>query len=137
MWYLLDGKRSFPNKLINSRGEEDNMIPQREVSESIHEQASSTYGKYEGDQEYARQHDETFYGQPLREGPGAKVYPPLSDRMFRQFLLVFVLSMVVLFAFAVLCLVVVGGTPGWIGFIAASFTILCVDSTFIAARGGK
>jgi hypothetical protein len=137
MWYPFYGKRSFPNKPINSRGEEDNMIPQREVSESIHEQASSTYGRYQGDQEYARQHDETSYEQPLREGPGGKVYPPLSDRMFRQFLLVFVISMVTLFAFAVLCLVVVGGTPGWISFIAASFAILCIDSTFIAARGGK
>jgi hypothetical protein len=134
MWYPLYGKRSFPNKPMNSRGEEDNMIPQKEASESIHEQASSTYGRYEGDQEYARQHDETSYEQPLREGPGGKVYPPLSDNMFRQFLLVFVISMVVLFAFAVLCLVVVGGTGGWISFIAASFAILCIDSTFIAAR---
>src|SRR2546425_764551 len=32
--------------------------------------------------------------------------------------------MVALFAFAVLCLVFVGGTGGWIGFIAASYAIL-------------
>ncbi len=112
------------------------MIPQREVSEPIHEPTSSTYGTYEGDQQYARQHAETIYEQPLREGPGGKVYPPMSDKIFRQFLLVFVLSMVTLFAFAILCLVVVGGTPGWISFIAASFAILCIDSTFIAARSG-
>ena len=120
------------------------MVPQREVSESIHEQADSTYGKYEGDQEYARQHGETSYEQPLREGPGGKVYPPPSynTNMFYQFVIVFVLSMVALFAFAVLCLVYVGGTGGWIGFIAASFAILCIASTFIGMNtmkreGGK
>ncbi len=110
------------------------MIPQREASESIHEQASSTYGRYEGDQEYARQQDETSYGQPLREGAGGKVYPPLSDNtnMFR--LLVFVIAMVTLLAFAVLCLVFVGGTGGWISFGAASFAILVIASTFIAVK---
>ncbi len=113
------------------------MIPQREASESIHEQASSTYGRYEGGQEYARQHEETSYEQPLREGPGGKVYPPLSDHMFTQFVIVFVLSMVALFAFAVLCLVYVGGTGGWIGFIAASFAILCIASTFVGMNAMK
>ena len=120
------------------------MIPQREADESLYEQAGSTYGKYEGDQEYARQHGETSYEQPLREGPGGKVYPPPSDNMnmFYQFVIVFVLSMVALFAFAVLCLVVVGGTGGWIGFIAASIAILCIASTFIGMNtvkreGGK
>ena len=115
------------------------MLPQREVSESIYEQTSSTYGKYEGDQEYARQHGETSYEQPLREGPGGKVYPPPSYNMnmFYQFVIVFVLSMVALFAFAVLCLVVVGGTGGWIGFIAASFAILCIASTFIGMNATK
>jgi hypothetical protein len=141
MWYLLCGKRFFPHKPINFREEEDNMIPQREASESIHEQASSTYGRYQGDQEYARQHDETSYEQPLREGSGGKVYPPASYNMnmFYQNVIVFVLSMVALFAFAVLCLVYVGGTGGWIGFIAASFAILCIASTFIAMKreGGK
>jgi hypothetical protein len=124
---------------MNSKEEEDNMIPQREVSESIHEQASSTYGKYEGDQEFARQHGETSYEQPLREGPGGKVYPPPSYNMnmFYQFVTVFVLSMVALFVFAVLCLVVVGGTGGWIGFIAASFAILCIASTFIGLNATK
>jgi len=113
------------------------MIPQREVNESLHEQASSTYGRYEGDQEYARQHAETSYEQPLREEAEGKVYPPQSDNMFTQFVIVFVLSIVALFAFAVLCLVFVGGTGGWIGFIAASFTILCIASTFIGMNATK
>ena len=87
-------------------------------------------------------HNEMSYEQPMREGPGGKVYPPLSDKIFRQFLLVFVFSMVMLFAFAILCLVVVGGTTGWIGFITAGFTIFCIDLAFISAlsyakRDGK
>jgi hypothetical protein len=62
--------------------------------------------------------------------------------LFYQFVIVFVLSMVALFAFAVLFLVFVGGTGGWIGFIAASFAILCLASTFIGMNtvkreGGK
>jgi len=120
------------------------MIPPREVNESTHQQTGSIYGGYEGDQEYARQHDETNYEQMLREGPEGKVYPPQrgSISMFYQFLIVFVISMVALFAFAVLCLLWVGGTAGWIGFIAASFAILCIASTFIGMNtvkkeGGK
>jgi hypothetical protein len=133
------GRGPSPNKPMNSKEEEDNMITQREVSESINQQKSSTYGKYEGDQEYACQHAETSYEQPLREGPGGKVYPPPSYNMnmFYQFVTVFVISMVALFAFAVLCLVVVGGTGGWIGFIAASFAILCIASTFIGMNATK
>ena len=120
------------------------MIPQRENNESIHEQTSSIYGGYEGDQEYARQPDVTPYEQMLREGPEGKVYPPQRGNinMFYQFVIVFVISMVALFAFAVLCLVFVGGTGGWIGFIAASIAILCIASTFIGMNtvkkdGGK
>ncbi len=120
------------------------MIPQREAGESIHEQASPTYGKYEGDQEYARQHDVISYEQPLREGPGGKVYPPPSYNMnmFYQSVIVFVLSMVALFAFAILCLVYVGSTGGWIGFIAASIVILSIASIVLGMNtmkreGGK
>ena len=84
------------------------MIPQKEVSESIYE-------------------------QPLREGPGGKVYPPVSDNKNMLRLLWFVVAMVALLAFAVVCLVIVGGTPGWISFIAASFTIMVIASTAISA----
>jgi hypothetical protein len=48
-----------------------------------------------------------------------------------------IVGMVALFAFAVLCLVYVGGTGGWIGFIAASFAILCIASTFIGMNAMK
>lgn len=115
------------------------MIPQREVNESMPEQSGSLYSGYEGNQEYARQSNETPYEQMLREEPEGKVYPPQrgSINMFYQFLIVFVISMVALFAFAVLCLLWVGGTGGWIGFIAASFAILCIASTFIGMNTVK
>jgi hypothetical protein len=115
------------------------MIPQREVSESTREQTGTFYGGYEGEQEYARQRDVTPYEQMLREEPEGKVYPPQRGSMntFYQFVTVFVLSMVALFAFAVLCLLWVGGTGGWIGFIAASIAILCIASTFIGMNTVK
>ena len=115
------------------------MIPQRETSETMPEQPESVYGGYDGVQEYTRQSVETPYEQMLREEPEGKVYPPQrgSISMFYQFLIVFVISMIALFAFAVLCLLWVGGTAGWIGFIAASFAILCIASTFIGMNTVK
>ena len=115
------------------------MVPQRKFQEASHEQNGSIYSGYEGDVTYTRQPGETPYEQMLREEPEGKVYPPQrgSISMFYQFLIVFVVSMVALFAFAVLCLVWVGGTGGWIGFIAASFAILCIASTFIGMNTVK
>jgi hypothetical protein len=109
------------------------MIPQREAGESLHEQASSTYGSYQGGQQDARQYDAISYEQPLREGPGGKVYPSLSDNKNMLRLVWFVVAMVALLAFAVVCLVIVGGTAGWISFCAASFTIMVIASTAITA----
>ncbi len=109
------------------------MIPQREASDSIYEQASSPYGSYQGDQQDARQHEAIAYEQPLREGPEGKVYPQLSDNKNMLRLIWFAVAMVALLAFAVVCLVIVGGTAGWISFCAASFTIMVVASTAIAA----
>src|ERR1017187_7108979 len=105
------------------------MIPQREASESIYEQASPTYGSYQGDQQDARQHDAISYEQPLSEGPVGKVYPPLSDNKNMLRLLWFVVAMVALLAFAFVCLVIVGGTAGWISFCAASLTVMVIAST--------
>jgi hypothetical protein len=104
---LLQEKRFFPHTPINSREEEDHMIPQREASESIYE-------------------------QPLREERGGKAYPELRDNKNMLRLTWFVVAMVALLAFAVICLVIVGGTPGWISFIAASFTIMVIASTAIS-----
>ena len=107
------------------------MMPQRNIGESLNEQASSTYGRYEADQEYASPRDEIPYEQPLRAGPGEKVYLPVRDNTNLFRLLVFVIAMVTLLAFAVVCLVFVGGTAGWISFVAASFTIMVIAATAI------
>jgi len=109
------------------------MIPQREASDSIYEQASSPYGSYQGSQQDAGQHEAIAYEQLLREGPGGKVYPSLNDNKNMLRLIWFVVAMVALLAFAFVCLVIVGGTAGWISFCAASFTIMVVASTAIAA----
>lgn len=110
------------------------MMSQSNANEPMEEQASAIYGKYEGDQEYTLQHEETSYEQPLRGGPGEKVYQPQRDNtnMFR--LLVFVIAMVTLLAFVIVCLVLVGGTGGWISFCAASLAILTIASTFISTK---
>lgn len=76
--------------------------------------------------------NEARYEQPVREGPGGKMYPLVSDNKNSLRLLWFVVSMVALLAFAGICLVAVGGTPGWISFIAASVTIMVIASTAIS-----
>lgn len=107
------------------------MIPQREASESIYEQASPIYGSYQGGQLEARQQDAISYDQPLGEETRGKVYPELRDNKNMLRLLWFGASMVALLVFAVVCLVIVGGTPGWISFCAACFTIMVIASTAI------
>lgn len=99
------------------------MAPQEET----YEQTGSVYGRYEGDQTYARPRDETPYEQRMRETPVAKVYPepPHNQNVFR--LIGLAITMVSLLAFAVICLILVGGIGGLISFCAA-----CV-ATFIVA----
>jgi hypothetical protein len=101
------------------------MMPQKEVNEAIHQQADPDYGRYEGNQtSSARQHYETSYEQELRGEPSGKVYPLPRDNTNIRGLLWFVVAIVALLAFAVVCLVIVGGTAGWISFCAASFAIM-------------
>src|SRR5579864_6988852 len=93
-------RSSLSNKPINSRQEDHSkMMPQRDIGESVNEQASSTYGSYQGDQEYTRQRDEISYEQSLREGLAGKVYQPQRDNTNLFRLLVFVISMVTLLVF--------------------------------------
>jgi hypothetical protein len=99
------------------------MMPQREAGEPIYEQAGSTYGGYEGNQAYAHQQFETPYQQPLQEGPAAKVYAPVHDNRNMIRLMTFVVAMATLIVLAFLCLIVVGGTGGWVSFCAGSFAI--------------
>lgn len=75
---------------------------------------------------------DSIYQQPLREEQAGKAYPLLSDNKNMLRLIWFGVAMVALLAFAVICVVIVGGTPGWISFIAASFTIMVIASTAIS-----
>jgi hypothetical protein len=108
-------------------GGKHNMMPQREASESIHEQPGPTYGRYEGNQaSSAYQHSETTYEQELREGPVGKVYPlPRDNKNVLRFALA-VIAMVMLLLFGLLFVVFIGGTGGWISFAAASFAIFII-----------
>ena len=107
------------------------MMPQKEVSEAIHQQTDPTYGRYEGNQtSSARRHDETSYEQELREGPSGKVYPLPRDNtnILRFTLAVIALGLILLFG--LLFIVVIGGETGWPGFAVACIAI------FIIARVG-
>jgi hypothetical protein len=107
------------------------MMPQKEVSEAIHQQADPAYGRYEGNQtSSARQHYETSSEQELREGPSGKVYPLPRDNtnILRFALAVIALGLILLFG--LLFVVVIGGTIGW-----ASFAIACLAILMIAGIG--
>jgi hypothetical protein len=107
------------------------MMPQKEVSEAIYQQANPEYGRYEGNQtSSARQHYETSYEQDVRERPSSKVYPLLPDKTntLRFALAVIALGMILLFG--LLFIVVIGGTTGW-----PSFAIACLAIMMIAGIG--
>ncbi len=110
------------------------MMPQKEVSEAIHQQADPDYGRYEGTQtSSARQHYETSYEQDLREGPSGKVYslPRDNTNILRFALAVIALGLILLFG--LLFVVVVGGTIGGGSFAAACFAILIIAGVGIIA----
>lgn len=96
--------------------------------EEIHEQTGSTYGRYEGDQAYSHPRDEVPYEQMMRETPVAKVYPESRNNQNVFRLIVLTITMGSLLAFAVICLVLVGGIGGWISFCA-----VCLVTPFIVA----
>src|SRR5690348_17670809 len=92
------------------------MMPQREASEPRDEQASSAYGGYEGYQADIHQQFETSYQRPLQEERVAKVYVPVHDNKNMLRLVTFAMGLVALIALAVICLVLVRGTGGWVSF---------------------
>jgi uncharacterized membrane protein YkgB len=103
------------------------MMPQEET----YKQTGSTYGRYEGDQAYAHPRDEAPFEQMMRETPVAKVYaePPHNQNVFR--LMGLAITMVSLLAFAIICLVLVGGIGGSISFCAACLATFIVASVAI------
>ena len=110
------------------------MMPQKEAGSPINEQTGSIYGGYEGNPADAHQQFETPYQQSLQEERTAKVYVPAHDNKNMLRLVAFALAMVTLIVLAVVCLILVGGTGGWISFCAASlaiFVMACVAITEI------
>ena len=108
------------------------MMPQKEVSEAIHQQADPDYGRYEGNQtSSARQHYETSYEQEAREGLSGKVYPLPRDRtnILRFLLAVIALGLILLFG--LLFVVRIGGTTGWASFAVACFVIMVITGVSI------
>jgi hypothetical protein len=103
------------------------MMPQKEVNEGIHQQTDPNYGRYEGNQaSSAPQQFETSYEQESRGGPSGKVYPlPRDNTNILRFALP-VIALGLLLLFGLLFVVVVGGTTGWISFVAACFVICCI-----------
>ncbi len=108
------------------------MMPQKEVSEAIHQQTGPAYGGYEGNQtSSARQHYETSYEQELREGPSSKVYPrPRDNTNILRFALA-VISLGLVLLFGLLFIVVIGGTTGWASFAVACFAIFIIGGVGI------
>ena len=108
------------------------MMPQKEVSETIHQQTGPAYGGYEGNQtSSARQHYETSYEQELREGPSSKVYPrPRDNTNILRFALA-VISLGLVLLFGLLFIVVIGGTTGWASFAVACFAIFIIGGVGI------
>jgi len=109
------------------------MMPQKEVSEAIYQQAGPVYGRYEGNQTSSEhQRYETSYEQELREEPSGKVYPiPHDNRNTLRFALA-VISLGLILLFGLLFIVVIGGTTGW-----ASFAVACIAILFTGGVGSS
>ena len=110
------------------------MMPQKEVSEAIHQQTGPAYGGYEGNQtSSAHQHYETSYEQDLREGPSGKAYPiPRDNTNILRFALA-VISLGLVLLFGLLFIVVIGGTTGWASFAVACFAIFIIGGVGIVS----
>jgi hypothetical protein len=103
------------------------MMPQKEVSEAIYQQADPDYGRYEGNStSSARQHDETSNEQDLKEGPSGKVYPfPRDNTNIMRFILALI-ALGLLLLFCLLFVVMIGGTVGWASFAVACFALFAI-----------
>ncbi len=103
------------------------MIPPEEIDGS----AASSYGRYEGNQVYSGQRTESAYGQSPGAESSAKVYPIPPDRknLFRFLLVAFAMAMILILAG--ICLLIVGGTGGWVSFISVSFIVFLMVAVAI------
>jgi len=107
------------------------MMPQKEVSEAVYQQADSEYGSYEGTRTpSARQHYETSYEQELRGGSSGKVYPLPRDNANTLRFALAVIALGLILLFGLLFIVMIGGTTGW-----ASFAVACIAIFIITGVG--
>ena len=120
-----------------------------------HEQTDSTYGRYEEHQAYTQQRYEPPYEhtpkgetldddfveavserivQRLRQETAGKVYPQ-PKQLDKNILsmVIAAISMLMLVFFALLFVIVVGGSTGWISFAIASFVVCLIAAFTIAA----
>lgn len=105
------------------------MMPQQEAGEPIQGQSSPTYGRYEENQSYAY---DPSYQQPTQDRAADKVYaPPVAGNKNFAILTAFGMSLVALIVLAVICLIAVGGSAGWISFCAASLAIFIIGAVAI------
>ena len=110
------------------------MMPQKETSEAMYQQADPDYGRYEGNQtSSARQHYETPYEQDLKEGSTGKVYTLPRDNTNILCFALAVIALGLILLFGLLFVVVIGGTTGWASFAVACFTILIIAGVGIIA----
>ncbi len=110
------------------------MMPQKEDSEAIPQQAEPEYGRYERNQTAsAGQHNETSYEQEVREGPSGKVYALPRDNRNILRLALAVISLGMLLLFGLLFVVVIGGTAGVTSFAGACFVILIIGGVGIVS----
>lgn len=109
------------------------MMSQQNTSASRDEPSESRYGRYEGEPPYAGQ-QERLPVLPFQEERAEKVYLPRRDTTMFYRLLTMVFALVALAVFVYICLILVGGTAGIVGFCAASFTIMVLASTMVSVK---
>ncbi len=108
------------------------MMPQKEVHQTIQQQADPAYGGYEGNHpSSAYQPSETSSEHLWREEQSGKIYPlPRNNANVLRFVLA-VVSLGLLLLFGLLFVAVIGGTAGWISFAAACLAILTIAAISI------
>ena len=114
----------------NGTGGETLMMQQGAIGPT-QDHVDSTYGGYEGEQAYAyHSFASPDQGQQREEGVG-KLNPSKQDNKNKHILTAFAMALGTLLILAVLCVVFVGGTGGWISFCAASLAIFIMTAVVI------
>lgn len=100
---------------------------QQSEAEEPKQQAEQVYGRYEGEPAYNSYQPFDTADQPsLRTGTAAKVYGPVPDNKNVLRLIAFGIAVLALIAFAVICLIIAGGTGGWISFCTACLAVFII-----------